>query len=135
MAIWDTGATGSVITQAVIDKCGLAPTGVTNVHGVHGISAAETYLVNIGLPNSVMFPGVLVTKGELPSGAEMLIGMDIIGAGDFAVTNAQGLTKFSYRTPPVEHIDFVEEINKKQLATNPAPNRAERRRGEKGKGR
>ncbi len=85
-AIWDTGATNSVITQAVIDACGLIATGMTKVHGVHGASVAETFLVNITLPNNVMFSNIRVTKGEF-SGADILIGMDIINQGDFAVTN------------------------------------------------
>ncbi len=40
-------------------------------------------------------------------GADVLIGMDIIGAGDFAVTNLNGKTTFSYRYPSMERIDFV----------------------------
>jgi len=30
-AIWDTGATASVITEKVVDQCGLKPTGMTRV--------------------------------------------------------------------------------------------------------
>ncbi len=54
-AIWDTGATNSVITQTVIDACGLVATGMAQVHGVHGVAQSETYLVNIALPNKVIF--------------------------------------------------------------------------------
>ena len=78
VAIWDTGATGSVITQAVVDACDLAPTGITTVHHVHGSEQAETYLVNIALPQNVIFPGVRVTKGVLAANADILIGMNII---------------------------------------------------------
>jgi hypothetical protein len=105
-AIWDTGATNCVITQEVIDKCGLIATGVAQVHGVHGPELSETYLVNIALPNGVVFPTVQVTKGRLVGGANMLIGMNIIAMGDFAVTNHNGLTKFSFRVPSIQHIDF-----------------------------
>lgn len=114
-AIWDTGATGSVITQKVIDACGLAPTGIMEVHGVHDSQFSETFLVNIGLPNSVAFSELRVTKGNL-TGADVLIGMDIINRGDFAVTNLGGTTKFSFRVPSTVHLDFVEE-HKKQVAT------------------
>ena len=86
-AIWDTGATGSVITQKVVDACGLAPITMAQVHGVNSSGMSEVYLVNIYLPNHVVFIGVHVIKGELPeSGADILIGMDIITRGDFAVT-------------------------------------------------
>lgn len=36
VAIWDTGATSSVITPTVIKKLGLVPTGKTNLQGVAG---------------------------------------------------------------------------------------------------
>ena len=111
-AIWDTGATGSVITQEVVDACGLVATGITRVDHVDGSSQSETYLVNIGLPNRVAFVGVRATKGKLTGGANILIGMNIINQGDFAVTNYTGLTKFSFRIPSMAHIDFVRESNR-----------------------
>ena len=110
-AIWDTGATGSVITQSVVDACGLRPTGMATVHHADGESVQETYLVNIGLPNRVAYPGVRVTKARLLVDADVLIGMDIISTGDFAVTNLDGLTKFSFRVPSLEHIDFVADAS------------------------
>jgi hypothetical protein len=111
VAIWDTGATASVVTQAVIDRCGLIATGMTQVHGIHGDTVSDTFLVTIGLPNKVLFQELRVTRGELPGGAEgdILIGMDIIGRGDFAVTNRDGITVFSFRLPSKAHIDFVRE--------------------------
>ena len=114
-AIWDTGATNSVITQAVVDACGLIATGMAEVHHVDGSSQVETYLVNIGLPNNVGYPGVRVTKGDLPDGDDVLIGMDIITTGDFAVTNVNGTTVLSFRFPSIEHIDFVKESQGPQL--------------------
>lgn len=92
-AIWDTGATNSVITQAVIDACGLVPVGMAQVHGVHGPSIEEVFLVNIYLLNNVAFSSIRVTRGGF-LGADILIGMDIINQGDFAVTNKGGITKF-----------------------------------------
>ncbi|MBI4297748.1 MAG: retroviral-like aspartic protease family protein [Chloroflexi bacterium] len=139
LAIWDTGATNSVITQAVVEACGLVATGMATVKHVGGESQAETYLVNILLPSNVGFYGVRVTKGELPSGANILIGMNIINQGDFAVTNFNGITKFSFRVPSVGHIDFTEEIARPrfQHGGSPKPKRPKspnpRGRGKKGK--
>ncbi len=106
VAIWDTGATASVISQKVIDECGLKPIGMTIVHGVHGPSYAEQYLVNIGLPSSVGFVNVTVTKGDLGD-SHVLLGMDIIRAGDFVITNKDGKTVMSFRTPSQECVDYV----------------------------
>ena len=110
-AIWDTGATGSVITRQVVQACGLIPTGMRRMHGVQGVHDSLTYLVNIVLPNSVQMANVDVTEGMLPGGAagDVLIGMDIIVKGDFAVTNKGGTTKFSFRLPSLVHTDYVHE--------------------------
>jgi predicted aspartyl protease len=110
-AIWDTGATGSVITQKVVDKCGLHPTGVVEVYTASGKEFFDTYLVSILLPNNVGFPAVRVTEGKI-NGADVLVGMDLIGSGDFAVTNVQSNTVFTYRVPSMTRIDFVEEANR-----------------------
>jgi len=126
-AIWDTGATGVAITQAVVDACGLAQTGMATVEHVEGSSQQETYLVNIELPNRVTFQGVSVTKAKIPAGANVLIGMEIINRGDFAVTNLNGITKFTFRIPSKANIDFVVED------TKPQGSRAERRRAARGK--
>ncbi len=133
-AIWDTGATNSVITQKVIKDCGLVATGMAKVRGVHGAKKSETYLVNIALPHKVVVAGVRVTKGNIP-GADILVGMDIINRGDFAVTNHNGITKFSFRTPSQEHIDFVPEINRAIKAQAQPQGRAARRRAKKASGR
>ena len=114
-AIWDTGATASVITQRVVDACGLQPIGMTQVQGVHGASTVETYLVNIHLPNKVGVQHVQVTKGNLGDGASVLIGMDIITLGDFCVTNKGGKTIFSFRVPSQSHVDYVKEHNAQAL--------------------
>lgn len=106
-AVWDTGATNSVITENVIAQCQLKPTGIADVYTPQGSQRTPTYLVGIFLPNHVVFPSVRVSKGTLPSPHDVLIGMDIIGSGDFAVTNKDGKTVFSFRIPSIEIIDFV----------------------------
>jgi predicted aspartyl protease len=115
-AIWDTGATGTVISQRIVNECGLQQTGVTKVFHAQGAKEnVPVYLVNVGLPNSVAFSGVPVTLGELANG-DALIGMDIIGNGDFAVTNHNKETVMSYRVPSTEHIDFVKAAKQPVLA-------------------
>lgn len=107
-AVWDTGATGTVITKKVADHLGLKPIGVTQVNHAAGSSMMNEYLVNVSLPNGVVFQGLRVTEGGL-TGIEALIGMDIIASGDFAVThcNDNGGTTMSFCVPSSEEIDFV----------------------------
>lgn len=106
-AIWDTGATSTVITQRVADECGLQPTGMAIVHTASGLDKTETYLVNVLLPNKVGVANVKVTRGKIGGDAEVLIGMDIITKGDFAISNLNGRTMVSFRIPSIEHIDFA----------------------------
>ena len=108
-AIWDTGATASVITDKIVTELGLQPIGLTQVKHAHGQAQAEVYLVNIRLPNKVAFAGVKVTKGILAN-TDALIGMDIITQGDFSVSNFNGTTMFSFRVPSTEHTDFTGKI-------------------------
>jgi len=80
---------------------------MAEIHGVHGTQSANVYLAGISLPNGIFFNQVRATEGNL-AGYDVLIGMDIIGAGDFAVTNANGLTWFTYRYPSRIHTCYVE---------------------------
>jgi hypothetical protein len=117
VAIWDTGATGSVIMQKVINELGLKDSGIKTAIGVDGEHLTKTYLVSIGLPNRVGFPSVRVTSGKVLH-ADVLIGMDIISHGDFSVTNYAGKTCFSFRIPSLERIDLGIEPKK---ASDPIP--------------
>ena len=109
--IWDTGATGTVITQRVVDDCGLKPVGMVEVHGVNSKEMSETFLVNILLPNNLGVQQMLVVKGRIAGNADVLIGMDIITLGDFAITNMGGSTVFSFCTPSQRSFDFVAEFH------------------------
>lgn len=115
-ALWDTGATRSAITRNVVGPCDLVPTTFTDVHHAGGLARnVPVYLVNVGLPNRVQFLGVEVTEMSLPKGIDVVIGMDIVTRGDFAVTNRDGRTTFSFRIPSQSHIDFVADDDTEAL--------------------
>ena len=115
-ALWDTGATQSAITRNVVGPCDLMHTTFRDVHHAGGLARnVPVYLVNIGLPNRVQFAGVEVTEMSLPEGIDVVIGMDIITRGDFAVTNLDGKTTFSFRIPSRSRIDFVAEDDTEAL--------------------
>jgi len=70
-----------------------------------------------------MVPNVRAALGEL-IGTDVLIGMNIINQGDFAVTNKDGKTVFSFRLPSVECLDFVDKPFKtKPIKTIPSRKR------------
>lgn len=133
-AIWDTGATGTLIVPKIAQELNLQPSGRETVHAVGAggqINAyeANTYLVNVYLPNQVCIAGVRVAEGTI-GGAEVLLGMDIIGFGDFAIANHNAQTSWTFRTPSHGAIDFVKEINeyRKKYGISQPPVDPEKRR-------
>lgn len=112
-AIWDTGATCTVITKKVVAGLGLEATGMAPVSGVNSQSIVPTYVVDILLPNNVLIQNVNVLEGNISANFDVLIGMDIIQRGDMAISNANGKTKFTFCIPSHEHpICLVEKSNK-----------------------
>lgn len=105
-SLWDTGATNTVITHSVVEELNLKPVSVGEASTPQGTYKAYIYYINLLLPNGVVFPKLLVMEGQ-PTGCDILIGMDVIGKGDFAVSNFQGKTTFSYRYPSLATMDFV----------------------------
>ncbi len=120
---WDTCATGTHISQRVVDALSLEISGFKYVNPAVGESVIKpTYDVSVYLPNNVCFQNVEVTLWDfdVDESEDILVGMDIISKGDFALTNQEGKTKFSFRLPSCTSIDFVLE-RKKELG-NPGRN-------------
>lgn len=105
-SLWDTGATTSCISKKIVDDLHLIPVGRKNISTANGIAEVKTYFVNIGLPNQLTISNVLVSCADLGNDADILIGMDIIKYGDFAISNLNGKTTFSFRIPSLEERDF-----------------------------
>ena len=104
--IWDTGATCTVVTQKVVDACGLVPRGMEKVGHALGEDTVNSYLINLGLPNGITVTGLKVIWGKFIN-ADVLVGMDIINLGDFSVSNMNGITRMSFRMPSLHQQDFV----------------------------
>lgn len=130
--LWDTGATGTVISSECATKLGLKPIGKTKVYHANGDAIVNIYAINLFLPNQVAFQFIKVTEGKL-NGTDLLIGMDIISRGDFAVTNFGGETTFSFRVPSTQRIDFVDETKPKPIHSEKKIGRNERCHCESGK--
>ncbi len=109
--VWDTGATNSMVTRRVVEDLGLEPEGYSSIFHVGGAAKdVPHYFVNLVLFTEVHFPSVSVAEGILLDN-DVLIGMDIINLGDFAVSNRNGATSFSFRIPSVEDFDFAAADN------------------------
>lgn len=109
-ALWDTGATNCVITRKTALEMGLKPVGIRKVCHAGGESYPCVYLINIYLPNNNMLQNVSVTECDDAAGSfGIIIGMDVITLGDFSLTNVDGKTVFSFRTPSIKTIDYAQE--------------------------
>ncbi|MBI9008451.1 MAG: SEC-C domain-containing protein [Tenericutes bacterium] len=115
-AIWDTGAQASVITSRVANDLHLVAIGVSTNFGVHGPKQTNKYVVDFILPNHVYVRDVQVTEGLL-RGFDVLIGMDIISIGDFAVSNFENNTSFTFRFPSQKDTNYVEEVKEPAHST------------------
>jgi hypothetical protein len=126
IGIWDTGATGSAITELFAAKIGLKPVGRKKVSGLGGTIDKNRYLIDVILPNNVRVPDLSVTEIDNPIDDDgnkletfgMLIGMDIICRGDFSLTNYEGKTVMSFRMPSMFKNDYVDEWNRRQAVQN-----------------
>lgn len=106
-ALWDTGATGTSITKEVIGMLGLKPVTQIEVFNAHGESKIkDAFLVNITFPCNIMVNGITAAEGSFGSGIGVLVGMDIIRLGDFAISNFKGKTAFSFRIPTYSKVEL-----------------------------
>lgn len=121
IAIWDTGAMASAVTELAALKLGLIQTGVKQISGLGGTLDKKIYLVDILLPNHILLENHPVTEIDNPKDKDgnklepfgMLIGMDIISMGDFSVTNFEGKTVMSFRVPSMHKICYVTEYKRR----------------------
>jgi propanediol dehydratase large subunit len=103
--MWDTGANFTAISSKIAEELGLACLGKS---GVSGILAKQTicnvYILNIYLPNNDKYK--IKVMGAQPKNSDILIGMDIISKGNFAISCYDNKTTFTFCYPSFGKIDF-----------------------------
>lgn len=117
-AIWDTGATNTAISERVVNECNLVPISKATSNTANGQRIVNVYLIDLYLPNNVIIGGVRATEFTAVEGSDLLIGMDVIGMGDLAISNYMGKTCFSFRVPSIACTDYVEQINLRKQASS-----------------
>jgi hypothetical protein len=119
-ALWDTGATGSLINSQLAHELNLTPVGSRTLIHDGGQDLRNTYIVNIFLPNHVAIWGALVAEsGNIVGNFDAIIGMDIITMGDMALTNCNGESCMSFRIPSIAQVDYVEDFKKSLKSISP----------------
>lgn len=110
IAQWDCGATTSVISSQLAEKLGLTPCGKSELKGTTSAIVSCEYNIELVLSSGASFELKVNSSDEISgSGIDMLIGMDVIQYGDFAVSTYNGETCFSFRIPSMGLIDFSKD--------------------------
>jgi len=106
-ALWDTGATCSVISKIIAKSISLRKICYSEMRHANGIERVPVFVAGMKLPNQVIIPELTVLSCNPIHEFDLIIGMDIIAKGDFAITGKNGNTKFSFRMPSIADIDFT----------------------------
>lgn len=111
-ALWDTGATNSVVTHKVVEELGLIPAGIVKNRHAGGISEVSVYYIDLLLPNNITIPQVRVSECADQAGRfDIIVGMDIISLGDFAITGQGERRMVSFCMPSTLVVDYVSIAN------------------------
>jgi len=114
-AVWDTGATHSVLSPKIVKELGLLPIDSCLVRGINHDQISDIVIASISLTDGLLLTGKRFSVNDIP-GADVLLGMDIITKGDFVINNADGQTLFSFVIPSFkDKISFskkADRINK-----------------------
>lgn len=110
-ALWDIGATNSCISHNVVKQLSLIPIGKITIGTPSGESERNSYFIDLALPNNVIINNLIVVDSEIGAqNIDILIRMDVINKGDFAVSNYDNKTVFTFRIPSERKTDYVTEI-------------------------
>lgn len=105
-ALWDTGASHCSITQSLAENLGLHAIDKVAVEHAKGRSFENVYLAILQVTNKYYMEVEFTECQSISNNFEIIVGMDVITQGDFAITNKDGKTSFSFRLPSLTTIDF-----------------------------
>lgn len=108
---WDYDVTICSISTELANKLNLKQCGVCNTLNTTESIPTNVYEIVLVLHDIMEIPVIVDAVPNIHStGIDMLIGMDVICLGDFAISNYNGETCFSFRYPSKGLIDFTKQI-------------------------
>ena len=99
-AFWDTGATGSCISERAARQLGLVPFAKVQLRGVDGALRKNVYVARLNIGPYTFFMQRLAEYSDVHADTDLCIGMDIIGSGDFSLTRKHGKMVLRFQIPP-----------------------------------
>ena len=109
LAQWDTGASMSAISKKLVEMLELPVVSMTKIGTANGVADTTIHIIDLQLPNGDLIPDLRVVAADMTE--VMLVGMDVISRGDFAISNYKGHTILNFRIPSYAEIDFVQMAN------------------------
>jgi len=106
-ALWDTGATISVITPKLAKELCFIPAGTMAINSIAGIIDVEFILASIQLPGRVIRKNIKMAVCDFSQNINIILGMDIITLGDFELLHGNNSTVFSFTSPPSTKIKLM----------------------------
>lgn len=96
-AMWDTGANLSCLISSFARRIRIRQRGQVDVGGASGIVTTPRYIASIILPGGMLIDDIELAEVDFEyHDFDIIIGMDIISRGNFAVKNDGGKTSFSF---------------------------------------
>ena len=109
-ALWDTGASISAITPEIKDKLKVTTIDKKTIASVHSTQVVDIAYITVELPNNVIKKNIKVAVCNITLNIGMILGMDIISMGDFALSNGNNQTLISFAVPPFQDkTDYYEK--------------------------
>jgi hypothetical protein len=106
-ALWDTGAMMSCIGENAAASLDLLQVSSTNLGSLYASQKTKVYLVDLIFPDGKVAANLAIAEVTERADYDIIIGMDIISRGDFAISNDNGKTVMSFRLPATgKAIDF-----------------------------
>jgi len=99
-AFWDTGATGSCISERAARQLGLVPFAKVQLRGVDSALRKNMYIARLNIGPYTFNFQQLAEYSDVHADTDLCIGMDIIGSGDFSLTRKHGKIMLRYQLPP-----------------------------------
>lgn len=95
-ALWDTGATVTVISELLVQQLGLIPTDFMRVAGYDGKpQLRNVYKIDIIIGDALRFNKLNVIEAPIIT-TDILIGMDVIAQGDLTFTHNESNTILTF---------------------------------------
>ena len=108
MGFVDTGANRSCISSVIVDALGLSPSGKSDILTASGRIETDEFRVNLKFCDTPLsVDDVVVSNVDMNVTDEVIIGMDIITLGDFAISTIDGKVIASMVIPSALKMDLV----------------------------